>query len=266
MSSLQDAQFRSVLNFFGLSWKGYRKVRKGVEKRLSRMLEQFGYARVEDLLAELESDPVLKQQVAYSLTVSISRFFRDRKLWEVLQRSVLPAILAREQAKVKVWSAGCARGEEVYSFRILWEQARRKGLPVLELWGTDLNPEYLDQAISGIYSASSLKEVPEEWREIFLPPAGQGAFRVKDFLKEGILWREHDLLADDPPARDFHLLFLRNNLLTYYQPERRDPALAKILESLRPGGFLVIGAHEKLPSGFRELVPCHPGVFQKTSI
>ena len=80
----------------------------------------------------------------------------------------------------------------------------------------------------------------------------------------GIMWRDQNLLFD-PPGADFTLVFLRNNLLTYYEDALKVPAFQKVSDSLAQGGFLVIGAHEKIPPGFRGLLPFghHPYIFQK---
>jgi chemotaxis protein methyltransferase CheR len=75
------------------------------------------------------------------------------------------------------------------------------------------------------------------------------------------------MLTDLPPQRGFQIIFLRNNLLTYYKDEIKIPALKRIIKSLAPEGFLILGAHEKLPAGFQRLAPFphHPHIFQKTA-
>ena len=96
-------------------------------------------------------------------------------------------------------------------------------------------------------------------RARFFRPAGKKSFRVVDELREGIRWQVHDLTADQPPARDFHIVFLRNNLLTYYRREIVEAALPVIAGCLAPGGYLVIGRKERLP-GFLEGFHLTPAV------
>jgi chemotaxis methyl-accepting protein methylase len=264
---MDDQRFRRVLDFLGLSWKGYRRVRKGVKKRLARYMQDQGFRGMESLLASLEKDPERRAAVEKLLSVSISRFFRDRKLWRALERCVLPEIVAANSLKMKVWSAGCARGEEAYSFRILWEEWRKAEDRVLELelWATDLNPEYLSQAQKGVYSSASLKEVPEEWRKNHFHPVGVNRWAVADSLKDGIRWRVHHLICHVPPAQDFQIIFLRNNLLTYYRDETKESALAKIIEALSSRGFLIIGSHERMPKSFSGIQATlhHNAIYQK---
>jgi len=264
---MDDSQFRRVLDFFGLSWKGYCRVRKGVKKRLARYMQDQGLREIKPFLATIEKDRGQRAEVEKLLTVSISRFFRDREVWRVIEKFVLPFLIAGETQKIKAWSSGCARGEEAYTFRILWERTRERvgQMPNLELWATDLNPEYLARAQEGIYSAGSLKEFSDEIRLKYLHPLPHQRFSVTDAVKEGIRWKEHHLCHDAPPARDFSLIFLRNNLLTYYQDGIRNLPLSRVIDALIPAGFLIIGAHEKLPPGFTTLLPFspHPSIYQK---
>ena len=191
------------------------------------------------------------------MDVSISRFFRDGPLWQVLEREILPSLIAEHHNGLRVWSAGCALGQEVYSFAILWTMLAGKtaAIPPLELWATDVNLSYLERAMEGIYPAGVLARVPEKMRDRFFRPAGRSQRRVADEIREGIQWRVHDLTADAPPARDFHIVFLRNNLLTYYRDEIVAAALPSIADSLVPGGVLVIGRKERLPDFLKGFTP-----------
>ena len=264
---MDDAQFRQLLNRFEFSWAGYRKVRKGVKKRIGRYMTASGCRTMADFLTQLEQSRETRQACELLMTVSISRFFRDRKLWETLEKTLLPEILQRRSEKVSVWSAGCACGDEVYSFMILWDRLSKgvSRLPDLEMIATDLNPAYLQRARSGIYSAASLKEVPPEIRsEYFRQRPGKKLFQVKDSLKKNISWRAHHLLSD-PPGRNFDVVFLRNSVLTYYEEQLKKKALENVLSRLVPGGILIIGSHETIPLEVPELsaVVPHPYVFRR---
>jgi chemotaxis methyl-accepting protein methylase len=244
---MDDSQFRQLLAHFGLSWAGYRKVRKGVKKRLGRHMQETGCQSVADYICAIESDPETRLRFECLTGVSISRFFRDRGLWRKLQERILP-VLAKSPRLVKVWSAGCASGEEVYSFRILWEDMRKfcASLPDLSILATDICPEYLNRGRAAIYSSSSLKEVPGPILRLYFEKAAGGKYAVGPWIKEGISWQVHNLLSD-PVGTGFDLVFLRNNLLTYYMDEVRIPAFLKVVESLAPGGYLIIGSHESMP-------------------
>jgi chemotaxis methyl-accepting protein methylase len=219
-------------------------------------MQQLGCRTVEEYLIALDRDRNTRHHCERLLSVSISRFFRDRALWKILENDILPGIVKGDAEPVKVWSAGCACGEEVYSFKILWHTmaGRFECLPDVEIWATDMNPVYLDKAQAGIFSRSSLKEVPGAIRaQYFRPGRKERSYTVEDSLREGIIWRVHNLLTH-PPGTDFRLVFLRNSILTYCKEELKVPAFKKVVDSLASGGYLIIGTHEKIPSGVPGLV------------
>jgi chemotaxis protein methyltransferase CheR len=264
---MDDQQFRQLLGRFGFSWDGYRKVRRGVKKRISRHMQQMGCRTVQGYFLELDQNKDAKQDFERLMTVSISRFFRDRGLWQTIEDKVLPAIIKKNSDTVKIWSAGCACGEEVYSLKILWQtvSGRFQGQPELQIWATDMNPVYLNKARAGIYPPSSLKEVPEALRALYFRSGlKRKSYRVAEPLKKGIMWQNHNLLFDSP-GNKFRLVFLRNSLLTYYEDKVKALAFQKVVDALAEGGFLIIGAHEKIPPGVGRLLPFgrHPCIFQK---
>ena len=253
---MRDDQFRHILEYFGFSWRGYRNVRKGVMKRLSRHMQEMGCRTLDEYINALRRDSELRIVFYRLMTVSISRFFRDRKLWHDLEKEVLPSLAKKQKGTVKVWCAGCASGEEPYSVKITWELVKKWDSPAseIEILATDLNPEYIERAKSAVYASSSLKEVPEEIRLEFFEPQDGNTYSLKSWVKEGIVWQVQDLL-DGPPQQEFDLIFLRNNLLTYYEDHVKISALRKIMRNLKVGGFLVIGSHERLPAQFSGLRP-----------
>ena len=267
---MDDDQFRRLLNRFGLSWKGYRRVRKGVKKRIRRHMKALGYPDFEAYLLAMDHDKAVRAECEVLMTVSISRFFRDRALWETLENQTLPEIIHRHRERVKLWFAGCACGEEVFSFTILWDRLkdRFQVLPELKVLATDMNSLYLERAQLGFFSLSSLKEVPADIRSNYFKRQEKAKqYKIASELERGISWRLHHLLHD-PPDRNFHLIFIRNNLLTYYENALKTPAFQKVADCLVPGGLLIIGSHEKLPLETKDLLPYggYSYVFQKRDL
>jgi chemotaxis protein methyltransferase CheR len=254
---MDNKDFNRLLDRFALSPEGYRKVRKGVEKRIVRHMAALGCATAASYLKRLDDDREAQNDARRLMDVSISRFFRDGPLWQVLERDILPSLIAEHPDGLRVWSAGCALGQEVYSFAILWAMLAGKmaAIPPLELWATDVNLAYLERAMEGIYPAGDLARVPEKMRDRFFRSAGKSQRRVADEIRKGIRWRVHDLTANAPPARDFQIVFLRNNLLTYYQDEIVKTALPAIVDGIVPGGILVIGRKERLPDFLKGFHP-----------
>jgi chemotaxis methyl-accepting protein methylase len=248
---MDDDQFRQLLDRFNYSWTGYRKVRKGIKKRISRHMQELNCLNIKVYLNLLNESDAIRQESERRMTVSISRFFRDHKLWQDLEEDMLPRMIATEKKKFRVWSAGCARGEEVYSFKIVWDRFIEKYVhaPDLGITATDIHPDYIEKARAGIYTKSSLKEVPRNIRgHYFNIRKGGHHFEVKAFLKKDIDWKVQDIFAD-PPGSAFDIIFLRNNLLTYYMEHKKKEGLSKVIEALAPDGRLIVGSHEKMPPG-----------------
>jgi len=252
---MDDVAFRLLLDRLNLDWEGYRKVRKGVKKRIRRHMRALDCRTLPEYLEVLDQKPVERTECDRRMTVSISRFFRDRAMWTALQERLLPGLIDRFPDKLNVWSAGCACGEEAYSFAIIWALLKRQVgcLPALELMATDTNAASLERARIGRYPNSSLKELPEHVRSSFFESQKGGKrFEIQSFLRQTVLFLPHNLL-EGPPAQRFHFIFLRNSLLTYFRDEIKIPAFRRIARSLAKGGLLIIGSHEKVPLSMVDL-------------
>lgn len=246
---MDDQQFKTILCFFGLSFQGYRKVRKGAKKRLVRHMQGLGCKMVPDYLKRIRSNPDVMHECRLALTVSISRFFRDRMVWDTIRKKVLSDLVKKNHNPIHIWSAGCARGEEVYSMKMIWEEAEKNGLNLsrLRLLASDINPVYLVAAQKGVYGKTSLKEVCESDKKTFFHiRKSRKQFIVKPFLRNDITWQIIDLCTE-LPNQSFDLIFLRNNVLTYLDGDLKEFVFQNIVKKLNPGGFLVKGAHETIP-------------------
>jgi len=252
---MDDAQFRELIKHLGYSWAGYRRVRKGVKKRIQRHMQSLGCRDMTAYLNQLEHRAESRYECELLMTVSISRFFRDRHLWQMLEQRWLPEIIAGNRLQIGIWSAGCACGEEVYSFKMIWERLKdRFGfLPPVEILATDRHPQYIERARSGIYGRSSLREVDDEERAGFFESRkGAKQFEIKAALKSDIHWKIGNLLTE-PPESVFNIISLRNNILTYCRQADQISALVSILDCLAPGGLFITGRHEVLPYEIPEL-------------
>jgi len=220
-------------------------------------MQEIGCRSIETYLDSLDRDEELRGQCESLMCVSISRFFRDRLLWKAIEDQIVPGLLKENIKRLKLWFAGCACGEEAYSFKILWEglKDRFDPMPELEIWATDINRVFLRRAQDGIYTFSSLIEVPPELRETyFISHGDRGPYSIVPSLKQGIRWRVHNLSSKFDEF-NFHIIFLRNSILTYYNDELKQAAFEKVMDSLNNDGFLIIGSHEKLPSESKDLLP-----------
>lgn len=248
---MDDHQFHRLLAHFGFSQEGYRRVRKGVKKRLRRHMQELGCQRLTSYLETIEAVPHRRSECLRRLSVPISRFMRDEEFWETLTADMLPHLVRRFGAPLAVWSAGCACGEEAYSLVISDRSIDRSpttARPLLNILATDRNPANLVRARKGVYPRSSFRELrPYLLTRHFTPLRGGRRFRIRSELQSGIEWLCCDI-NDLPVSNRFHLVLLRNNILTYGNRAGREQGLQRVVDRLQPGGVLVIGRRERLPA------------------
>jgi chemotaxis protein methyltransferase CheR len=240
----------------GRNWPGYRKVRRLVCRRLGRRLSALGLADLDAYRRHLADRPGEWASLDSLCGIPISRFYRDRGVFEALERTVLPALAeaAPPRTGLDAWSAGCASGEEPYSLAVLWAVRLQPRFPLLDMRivATDLDERTLARARAGRYAASSLKELPEDLLAAGLEPA-DGGWRVRDRFRR-VEFLQQDL-REVVPDGPFDLVLCRNAVLTYYAPAVQLAVMQRVADRLRPGGALVIGIHESLPDGISGFAP-----------
>lgn len=243
-----------------MRWAGFRKVRRQVCRRVGRRMAALGIEGLEAYEQVLERDPEEWAVLDGLCRITISRFYRDRRIWEILEARVLPAVvrLAAERGEggALCWSAGCASGEEAYSLALIAVDAE------VEIVGTDADGALLERARAGIYGASSLKELPERLRETAFEEEDRG-YRLKDEHRRRIRFQRGDIRREAPDGR-FHLALCRNLAFTYFEEPLQKEVLERLAGRIVPGGFLVIGAHETIPGRSAPFEPLEgaPGIFR----
>jgi chemotaxis protein methyltransferase CheR len=207
--------------------------------------------------AYLEAHPEEWSQLDQLCRISISRFYRDRAVFDRLAEGVIPslieAVLRPGERGLSCWSAGCASGEEPYTLRLIWALCLRKRFPEIDLavFASDPDANLLRRAERACYPYSSLRELPAAWvREGF---SKRGAlFCLRPELRDSVTFRLQDIRVTSPTER-FELVLCRNLAFTYFDESLQGQVLSRLRDRLRPGGVLVIGSHESLPaepSGF----------------
>jgi chemotaxis protein methyltransferase CheR len=234
-------------------WEGYRRVRRQVCRRIAERIQILGLADMAAYRKRLEEDPAEWIALRFCLRVTISHFFRNKRVFHALAQTILPALaelgIKSGEETVHTWSAGCASGEEPYSLSILWSfylQARWPKLR-LSILGTDVDAEMLRRARMACYPASSLRDTRRDWVERAFVP-NNGRYCLHPELRAPVRFEQQDLceeLADGP----FHLILCRNLAFTYFAEPLQQKIAKDLLGRLLPGGCLVLGAHERLPAG-----------------
>ncbi len=194
------------------------------------------------------------------LTVGETHFFRNRPQFEALERHILPELIARRRAvrRLRIWSAGCATGEEPYSLAILLQRL----LPDLAHWNitllaTDLNRQALEKARRGVYGAWSFREVPPEIQADYFIQHGR-EFEITPTTRNLVTFAHLNLVEDTYPSpanktADMDLILCRN-VLIYFNEETTRGVVGRLHGSLAAGGWLVVGHAEPSQSIFSEFV------------
>lgn len=254
----------------GLSWAGYRKVRRQVCKRIARRLDELGLPDTGAYRAWLATHPD-EWRVLEGLTpITLSRFYRDRDVFDYLREVLLPelagAAARRGAATLRALSLGCASGEEPYTLSLLWRLGMRPPAGMrLHVLATDVNETVLARARRGCYPSSSLACLPDGWTAQAFE-AADGEYCLRAAYREGVEFVRQDI-RERLPDGTFDLVLCRNLAFTYFDVPAQCRVLAALRARLEPGGALVIGRRERLPVPVADLIPCAaaPGIFRKTA-
>jgi len=238
-----------ILPKLGYRWPGFRKVRRQVCRRIHQRMQELEINNYSDYLVHIDRFPGELGTIDGFLDITISRFWRDRGVFELLEKIILPDLLAKakqdQRNSIRCWCAGCCNGEEPYSLALLWHLRLSPGNMQFHITATDRNDTVLKRAASGIFPGGALKDLPQDLLEKGFDTVNNG-YAIKRKYAGGIQFRQQDIRRDIPDGL-FDMIFCRNFIFTYYEHSVRDALFRTILARLRPGGYLVIGAHEHLP-------------------
>ena len=255
---MRDAECIAFLQWalprMGFRWPGFRKVRGQVCKQVGRRMKELGLTDLEAYREHLEVHPEEWATLDGFCRITISSFFRDRGVYKTLGSEVLPDLARLSssggQSPIRIWSAGCGAGEEPYSISILCHHSDDPDLQraKVRILATDSDEHQLDRARAAIYPLGCTKDMPAEIRNVVFEQIDADQLRLKGPYREDVELVLQDL-RDDMPDGPFHLILCRNLAFTYFIEETQREILAALRQRLRPGGYLIIGAHEQLPNG-----------------
>lgn len=232
-----------------------------VRARLTSLARVEGFGSIERFMHEVRhsSCPVLRFRVVEALTTNETSFFRDQTPFDVLRDEVLPELIQerRTERRLRIWSAGCSSGQELYSVAMLIDRE----FPQLEHWdvellGTDLSAEMIRRAARGVYSALEVSRgLPPTYRGYFR--ASGRDFEIEECLRRRVRFHQLNLIEDCAYLGHFDVVLLRN-VLIYFDVERKGEVLSRVQQRLRSPGFLFLGGTEttlNVHPGFRRVQP-----------
>ena len=229
----------------GFLCEGYKE--KCLRRRIAVRMRARGVHRYADYADLLGKDAEEYARLLAAVTINVSKFFRNSEVWDTLRAAVMPALFARPDPVVRIWSAGCAGGEEAYSLAMtVLEYAEKIGKPAaarrFRILGTDIDAQILDVARHGEYPELAFAETPPEARERWF--CGSGLRSVRPEVRALVGFEKADLLRDAPAAA--HHLILCRNVVIYFERSVQDALFTRFADALAPGGFLMLGKVETL--------------------
>ncbi|MGF1478648.1 MAG: CheR family methyltransferase [Cyanophyceae cyanobacterium] len=245
----EDQVFESLLEFLrekrGFDFTGYK--RSSIKRRITRQMQRQQIDSFGDYLDYLQVRPDEFLPLFNTILINVTSFFRDAEAWTYLQTHVLPNLLRerRDTQPIRIWSAGCASGEEAYTLAILFseelgiEDCRQR----VKIYATDVDEEALSEARHASYSTEALETISPELQERYFERQGERwAFRAD--LRRSVIFGRHDLVQDAPISR-LDLLVCRNTLM-YFNAETQGRILNRFHFALNDTGFLFLGKAEML--------------------
>jgi chemotaxis methyl-accepting protein methylase len=209
-----------------------------------------------DYAGILDTDPIEYDRLVETLTINVSKFFRNPETFASIAAKVLPELWNSRSPILRVWSAGCATGEEPYSLAVLFREhavANRdlRGLDRVRIIGSDVDREVVSAASKGRYHPSAFSETPPAVVEKYFP-VEHGMHSVAPEIRNLVAFEQRDLLDGSGPFGRMHLIVCRN-VIIYFTRETQERLFERFHELLLPGGFLVLGKVETLLGKSREL-------------
>jgi two-component system CheB/CheR fusion protein len=256
----RDPAFESLLHFLKASrsfdFTGYKRstLMRRVQKRM-QTVEIDTFEAYRDYL-EVHADEY--EALFNTILINVTSFFRDADAWRVLADEFIPALLARKAAgqPIRVWSAGCATGQETYTLVMMLaealgpEQFRER----VKIYATDWDDEALAHARQAAYTEDQLAELPEGFRDRYFEQAG-GRWTFRGDLRRHVIFGRHDLVQDAPIS---HLdLLVCRNVLMYFNSEVQSRILARFHFALGPEGVLFLGKAEMMRAHGNLFTPAH---------
>ena len=246
---IEDIELETLINvvyeYYGFDFGSYSKA--SLKRRVTRLYHMDGFHHFHEFLAKVRTDADYYKRMVEEITVNVTEMFRDPLFYAVLRREILPVLGTKPF--IRIWHAGCATGEEVYSMAILLKEANllHKSL----IYATDINDSVLNTAKKGVFPLRMMKQYSEnylasEGKADFSTyyTANYGIAKFNEDLSEKMVFSQHNLVSDSS-FNEFDLILCRN-VLIYFDNDLQERALKLFDDSLPKLGYLVLGSKETM--------------------
>ena len=227
-----------------------------LRRRISVRMRAKNARTFADYAGVLDTDPVEYDKLVDTLTINVSKFFRNPETFACVATKVLPELWSSKSPLIRIWSAGCATGEEPYSLAVLCrehavEHNDLARLDRVRIVGSDVDPEAVSAASKGRFPAAAFAETPPAVVEKYFP-LEHGMRTVAPEIRNLVAFERRDLLEPGSPGGRMHLILCRN-VIIYFTRSTQEALFERFHDLLLPGGFLVLGKVETLLGRSREL-------------
>lgn len=240
-----------------------------VNGRLQKHMKTGGWRNVNEFMDAVERDRsgVEEKMLVNLLTTNHTYFMREFEHFEYFKGTVLPWLKRKESSKreLRIWCGAASTGEEPYMIAMVLADffGLERDRWDTKILATDISTKVLKQAMAGVYTAEQLKKVPEGWKKkFFTSVAGGSQYKVKDELKEEVIYRQFNLMDPFPFRRKMHTIFLRN-VMIYFDDKTKKELVQKVYDALEPGGYLFIGTTETIDRSDTPFQIIRPSIFRK---
>ena len=247
--------FRAVAKVDLLQYK-----RGQMERRVRSFAERRGFTDLTAYGVKLKRDPAEVDAFLDRVTINVSQLWRNPEQWAILSKKILPELA--EGGRVRIWSAGSSYGAEAYTLAAI----SRAAIPAArtEIRGTDIDPRMVERAQRGNFSADDGRDAPKAELRRWFDEQEDGTWQAKRELRSMTRFEVGDLLRVKPRPESYDLVLCRNTVI-YFNEEVRDDLHARLVDSIRPGGYFVIGATERVANARSlGLTPTHPFTYRKS--
>ncbi|OON90822.1 MAG: hypothetical protein ATN32_03145 [Candidatus Epulonipiscium fishelsonii] len=234
-----------IKNYMGVDFNNYKK--NTIFRRIERRMNMLNIEDLNNYIEHINNFPDELNELYNEIFIGVTEFFRDIEAFELLETKVIPALFAEKKSgdTIRIWSAGCSTGEEVYSLAILIKEyldTHNKFFSV-KIFATDLKDSSLTTASNGIYSTKSLTNMSQERLNKYFKKVN-GDYQITKPIRDMIIFTKHNLISD-PPFSKLDLISCRN-LLIYLDSEVQQNIFSIFHFSLNKTGYLFLGASESV--------------------
>ncbi len=231
---------KKISSLIGLDLFNYKNAQ--MERRIVSLMNRNNIYKLEEYYKLLASDKGKLDEFLNMLTINVTEFFRNNDKFEELEQKYIPDLL-KKHGSIKIWSAGCSCGAEIYSIAMILD--RLNVLDKCTLIASDFDINIINRAKSGIYSKFEAGVTKPEYKKYFQPLGANGdKFQIDSRLTSKVKFERRDLL-NGAFEKNFHLIICRN-VVIYFKEEAKDKLYADFHSSLVDGGILFIGSTERI--------------------